>query len=113
LISHYELGNDAILDSQVKSVYRFMSKMKRLSTVENEIFSFLRLSLTMGRGEMRQGFLRLYKKLKLLENNNLESRSFIYLDVLSWLQSKIKNSPVEEVIAERFRIREKVLATAS
>jgi tetratricopeptide (TPR) repeat protein len=113
LISHYELGNDAILDSQVKSVYRFMSNMKRLSTVESEIFSFLKLSLTMGRGEMRQGFLRLYKKLKQLENNNLESRSFIYLDILSWLQSKIKNTPVEQVIAERFTVREKELATAS
>ncbi len=42
LIAHYELGNDIILESQVRSVYRFMSKMKNLSVVENEIFSFLR-----------------------------------------------------------------------
>ncbi|MGH2566240.1 MAG: hypothetical protein ACRDE5_17100, partial [Ginsengibacter sp.] len=44
LLSHYEIGNEEILDSLIKSVYRFMARMKNLTVVEEAIFSFLRHS---------------------------------------------------------------------
>jgi hypothetical protein len=44
LIAHYELGNFALLEYLLKSVYRFMYKMQNLSTVEEKIFGFLRRS---------------------------------------------------------------------
>src|SRR5688500_13698825 len=34
LLCHYELGNEEILDSLIKSVYRFMAKMQNLTVVE-------------------------------------------------------------------------------
>lgn len=105
LIAHYELGNDSIIESQVRSVYRFMSKLKNLTTVENEIFSFLRSSFSLSKREVKQGFEQLFEKLKQLEGNPTESRSFMYLDILSWLESKIKGVPVQEVIADHFRNR--------
>jgi hypothetical protein len=40
-----------------------------------------------------------------LENNALEARSFLYLDILSWLESKLKRVPVQDVIAEKYRLR--------
>lgn len=109
MIAHYELGNDAILESQFRSVYRFMSKMQNLSIVENEIFTFLRSAFTLGKAELQKGFLALFEKLKGVEGHPLESRSFMYLDILSWLESKIKNVPVQDVISAHFRAR----ATAS
>lgn len=105
MLAHYELGNDAILESQVRSVYRFMSKMKNLSIVENEIFAFLRSAFAMGKSELKQGFQSLFEKLKRVEGNPLESRSFMYLDILSWLESKIENVPVQTVITAHFRER--------
>ncbi|HMJ48344.1 MAG TPA: hypothetical protein VK498_13510, partial [Ferruginibacter sp.] len=42
LLCHYEIGNEEILDSLIKTVYRFMAKMKNLTVVEEEIFKFLR-----------------------------------------------------------------------
>ncbi len=105
LISHYELGNDMILESQVRSVYRFMAKLKNLSTVENEIFSFIRSSFSMNKKELNLAFTALYEKLKKLEGSATESRSFMYLDVLSWLESKIKAVPVQEVIAKHYEER--------
>lgn len=113
LIAHYEMGNDMILESQVRSVYRFMSKMQNLSVVENEIFSFLKRSFSMSKKELKIAFEFLYAKLKLIEGNPLESRSFMYLDILSWLESKISNVPVQLVIAEHFKARAKHDATAS
>ena len=44
LLCHYEIGNEEILDSLIKSVYRFMARMKNLTVVEEEIFTFLRHS---------------------------------------------------------------------
>ena len=42
LMSHYEMGNDEIIESLMKSVYRFMAKMKNLTVVEEEMFRFVR-----------------------------------------------------------------------
>lgn len=109
LIAHYELGNDSILESQVRSVFRFMSKMQTLSTVENEIFTFLRSSFQLKRSALQSGFARLFNKLKKLEGNPTESRSFMYLDILSWLESKINNVPVQDIISAQHSIRSQQL----
>lgn len=105
LISHYELGNDMIIESQVKSVYRFMSNMKNLSSVETSIFAFLKKVFTLSRKELNEHLQILFNELKPLENNPLEARSFLYLDILSWLESKLKGVPVQAIIAEKFRGR--------
>ncbi|MEY2648975.1 MAG: hypothetical protein RL282_1688 [Bacteroidota bacterium] len=105
LIAHFELGNDVILESQVRSVYRFMSNLKNLSTVEKEIFGFLRQSFALNRTGIREGFKALFEKLKKLEGNALETRSFMYLDILSWLESKIKNVPVQTIISAHYQAR--------
>jgi len=105
LIAHYELGNDMILESQVRSVYRFMSKLNNLTTVENEIFAFIKASFSLSKKEIKSRFEALFHKLKKLEGNPTESRSFMYLDILSWLESKIKGVPVQEIIAGHFRSR--------
>lgn len=105
LLAHYELGNDMILESQIRSVFRFMSKMKIFSIVEKEIFAFLRNSFKLNKLQIRKEFARLLKDLQQISNNPSESRSFMYLDVLSWLESKIRDVPVQEVISQRFQER--------
>ena len=108
LISHFELGNDAILESQIRSVYRFMSNMKTLSSVETRIFSFLRKAFSLSKKEIKEQFRVLFEELKPLENNALESRSFMYLDILSWLESKLGEVPVQTIVAEKFHQRNRV-----
>ena len=34
-----------------------------------------------------------------------ESRAFLYLDVISWLESKIENKSVDSVIREKFQLK--------
>jgi hypothetical protein len=72
--------------------------MKNLSVVETEIFSFLRRSFHLDPRQLREDFRDLRDRLQKFESNPLETRSFMYLDVLSWLESKIGNKPVQEVI---------------
>jgi hypothetical protein len=102
LIAHYELGNYDLLEYLMKSVYRFMLKMENLSGVEEEIMRFLRKSLQLSRFQVKDEFKKLLEKLKGLEQNKYETRAFLYLDIISWLESKIRNVAVMDVIRERF-----------
>ena len=42
LIAHFELGNDVLVSYQIKSVYRFLLKMKELNATHSEILKFVR-----------------------------------------------------------------------
>lgn len=102
LIAHYELGNFDLLEYLIKSVYRYMAKMESLSKVEEEMFVFLRRSFKVGAAALKPEFEKLLTKLKKYEGNPLESRAFVYLDVISWLESKISGVNVQDVIREKF-----------
>ena len=103
LIAHYELGNDEILDSLIKSVYRFMAKLQHLSVVEEEIFKFIRRSFAVTVRNIKPELEKLLVKLKKVEHNRFETRAFVYLDIVSWLESKLENVPVQDVIRKKFR----------
>ncbi len=102
LIAHYELGNFDLLEYLIKSVYRYMANMESLSKVEEEMFTFLRKSFRVGAHALKPAFEKLLLKLKKYEGNPLESRAFVYLDVISWLESKISGVHVQDVIKEKF-----------
>lgn len=102
LIAHYELGNFELMEYLIKSVYRFMAKMENLSVVEEEMFAFLRRSFHLSAASIKPELEKLLHKLKQHENNRLENRAFMYLDVISWLESKIGGVPVQEVIRGKF-----------
>ena len=52
-------------------------------------------------GEIK-GFLRsLHSELKKFEDDPYEKRAFLYLDIISWLESKINNKPVADIIKEK------------
>jgi hypothetical protein len=102
LIAHYELGNFEILEHLIKSVYRFMANMQSLSKVEENIFTFLRRSFKVGAHALKPEFENLLIQLKDYQGNALESRAFVYLDVISWLESKINDVSLEDVVRIKY-----------
>ena len=101
LIAHYELNNFDLIQYLLKSVYRFMANMNNLSIVEEHIFEFIKKSFSISRKNIIPAFRELKEKLSGLETNSLDTRSFMYLDIISWLDSKIKKVPVENIIREK------------
>lgn len=101
LIAHFELGNDILVEYQIKSVYRFLIKMGDLHGVQKEILNFLRL-LPMNNSELYKAFKVLHSKLVKLSLLPFEKRPFLYLDIISWLESKLENRKVQEVIRDKF-----------
>lgn len=102
LISHFELGNDELVEYQVKSVYRFLIKMGELHGVQKEIFFFLRQLPFSSMSDLRKAFRILHRKLVKLAQDPYEKRAFLYLDIISWLECKLENKSVQEVIREKF-----------
>ncbi len=102
LIAHYELGHFQLLEYLIKSVYRYMAKMGNLRRVEEEIFTFLRRSFKVGAHALKPEFEKLLIQLKGYEADVLENRAFVYLDVISWLESKIYHIHVQDVIRQKF-----------
>jgi len=109
LISHYELGNTQLVEYQVKSVYRFLSKMNDLGNVQKEIFRFVRRIPRIQESYLQEEFVQLRDKLAKLREDPYEQRPFLYLDIISWLESKIENKPVEAIIRDKFLERQKTL----
>jgi tetratricopeptide (TPR) repeat protein len=107
LMAHYELGNFDILESLIRSVYRFMAKMQNLTVVEEEMFKFLRNSFLLSRNKLKQEFENFLATLKKLENNRFQTRSFAYLDIISWVESKVYEKPLGKVINEKYLARRK------
>lgn len=104
LVAHYEAGLDYNLDSLIKSTYKFLLKMEDLYEVQKEMIKFLKGLGDIYPNEIRGEFIKLHKKLQQYEDHPYERRAFLYLDVISWLESKIENKPVNEVIKNKFRL---------
>jgi hypothetical protein len=98
LIAHYELGNQLLISYQIKSVYRFLSKMEELQQVQKEIFAFLRKIPQIHNNQLKNEFIDLRKKLIKFQQDPYERRAFLYLDIIAWLDSKIDGVPIEQVI---------------
>ena len=102
LIAHYELGNIEIIESLIKSVYRFMAKMQNLTVVEEEMFKFLKHSFYISPRRLQPEFLVFLNKIKHLETSRFETRAYAYLDIISWVESKVHDKPVAEIIHEKY-----------
>jgi hypothetical protein len=102
LICHYELGNFMLLEHLIKSVYRYMLNMENLSAVEEEVFRFLRRAFMLrGAEQIRTALINLRSRLEKLAENPYERRSFMYLDIISWLDSRISGRPLSDIMREK------------
>jgi len=102
LIAHYELGNMALVEYQIKSVYRFLLHIEDLQQVQREILNFLRRTPDMQRHELIGEFKVLHDKLVPLQYDPIERRPFLYLDIISWLETKLEGRAIAEIIREKF-----------
>jgi hypothetical protein len=113
LLAHHELGNTELMESLARSVYRFMAKKENLTVVEEEMLKFLRQSFNLPARQIKPELEKLLHKIKHLEKNRFETRAFAYLDIISWLESKVYQRTMSSVIYEKYqqskrRIKEKI-----
>tara|TARA_A100001011_G_scaffold7041_1_gene8010 strand:- start:10876 stop:12447 length:1572 start_codon:yes stop_codon:yes gene_type:complete len=101
LIAHWEAGLDFNLDKIIKETYNYLEKLNDLHEVQKTILNYLNGLENIYPGEIK-GFLRnLYNELKKYEDDPYEKRAFLYLDIISWLESKIDRKPLQNIIKEK------------
>jgi hypothetical protein len=101
LIAHYECGLDYDLERQFIDTYKFLLKMENLQEVQKVFLTSIRDLSDVFPHEIKNEFKKIHTKLKKFENHPYEKRAFLYLDILSWLESKIQNKPIAEIIREK------------
>jgi hypothetical protein len=101
LVAHYDAGLDFDIDKLIVSTYKFLIKMNDLYEVQRKMISFLKNLGSIYPQDLQKEFVKLHKELSEFENHPYEKRSFLYLDILSWLESKIQNVPVEDIIKQK------------
>ncbi len=106
LICHYEKGHFALLEYLIKSVYRFLLKNGDMSGVMQEVLKFLKKSLFIKQKDLKEEFTELKVRLETIAQNPFERRSFVYLDIIAWLESKVDGKTVEQVSKKKFLERE-------
>ena len=102
LMAHFEMGNDAIIESLIKSVFRFMSRMENLTMVEEEMFKFIKNNVYESAAKLKPGLKKLLQDIKQFEKNRYETRVFSYLDIISWVESKVYEKQMSEVVHEKY-----------
>jgi hypothetical protein len=101
LISHYELGNLDLVDYYIRSTYRFLIKKNDLHLFQKIIMKFVRKLNSITRDQLIDAFKDLREQLLPLNDKFYDRRPFIYFDIISWLESKIENRDIQEIIREK------------
>ncbi|WP_264537640.1 hypothetical protein [Flavobacterium sp. N1736] len=104
LIAHYELGKDYYLENHLKNTYKFLIKMNDLHEVQKEIIKFLRSLNNLYPADIKKEFKKMHARFVELEKNTYEKRAFLYLDIISWLESKIENRKIADIIKEKAKL---------
>ena len=102
LISHYELGNELLLDNAVRATYRYLKKMEQVYDFEKTLLKFIKKVVNIaGVKERKAAFAVLKKEIELIKQNELE-RSVIENSVVSWwIECKVRNISMHQWLLEQ------------
>lgn len=95
LIVHYELGNNDLLQNRCKSYVQYFNKQKRQNKAEKTLLHFFHRNA--GKQEKHKAFMALKKQLLLCKTD----RALDNFDFISWVESKIQNRPMIEILKEK------------
>lgn len=102
LMIHYELGNELLLPSIIKSTYRFLKKREKLHNVEEAFLSFLKKQeKTNTKGEFRNLLNDLRQELLGSADDSPEANNYRYFNFIDWIDSKLADKPMADIMREK------------
>lgn len=102
LVAHYEAGYDYHIEKLLRDTYKYLLKINDLYKVQKEMIKFIKGLQDIYPQDLKKEFVTFHKTLKQYENHPYERRAFLYLDIISWLESRIENKSVSQVIKEKY-----------
>lgn len=105
LIIHYELGNTILLDSLLRSTYRYLNKENRLSEIEKKLMNFIKeANQIQSKKENKQALEKLRADFEGLSNTPAYGIFGIF-DLDAWIESKITGESFASVVQKKFKER--------
>ncbi len=99
LLIHFELGNHEIIPYAARSAYRFMHSREQMQEVERCVLGLLRrLSSVSSSRDVLKLFTQTRERLARLSMHQPEQGVLKYIDIGSWLQSKIEKTTFASVV---------------
>ena len=87
------------MEYALKSAYHFISKRERVYKYENIIQKYLRKSFRIKTDkELKEMFREMTIELEAIRNDEYEKNAFDAFNIIPWLESRIKNVPIYDVI---------------
>ncbi|MEM6965534.1 MAG: hypothetical protein AAF573_12255 [Bacteroidota bacterium] len=104
LIIHYEMGNTLLLESLLRSTYRFLSKRNRLYDFEKSVMKFIQKAGRLRSSkELREAFVQLKEEFESLSEIPSENAMLRYFNFTAWLDSKINNKTFAESVQAAYQ----------
>lgn len=104
LLIHYEMGNTLLLDSLLRSTYRFLNKKEGLLEFEVKIIQFIRqANKTAGRKALEQALRQLKEDFHALMNIPRERSLLQLFDFEAWIDSRLQRRSFAEILKEKFK----------
>jgi hypothetical protein len=113
LMAHYELGNIDLLDYLIASAGNFFEKLPSVTPLQRATLAFFRRVARLDFARARTVFVQFREELTVLSGSPFERRDFIFLDVPSWVESRLRQRPLTEIVQETFRCEASAKQAAS
>ncbi len=107
LMSKYESGSDEDYDEFIKATLKFTQKMKKPEAFHFESIHFFKNLNSLVLQKRHEAFESFDKKLILFSENEYYRRSLLYIDIHGWVQAKVQNVDVIEIIKRKVKYKNK------
>lgn len=101
LMAKFDTGSDGDFEESVASMLRLLQKMQYPSEIQKVVALFFSKIYKLYPNERQKSFDNLLKMLIQISDNQNNKRSLRYLDVISWVESKVKNIKVRDILLQQ------------
>ncbi len=105
LMAHFDLENFDIMKYLVQRAESTFRKMKDRSKLQDVSLRFFMSIQKKGKSDQRPILEEFHWQLFKLKNDPYERRAFLYLDIYSWVDAKIRRQSVSEMIVENQKLQ--------
>lgn len=111
LIVHYELENYDLLEYEIKSVKRFLTKKDKLYEYEDIVLSFIKKLPDISDAKEKTFHLEILRnQISKLIKDNYDKKALEYFDIITWLDSKIEKKNFAEIVKSKSKVKIKDLS---
>jgi hypothetical protein len=106
LMTHYELKTEDILKYLLRSTYHFLAQRKRIYGLERAILLFIKNKLLKNTrvNLFTENVIEFKNKLEKIAKKPYEKSHLMDLDIIAWLESKIRRKSFLEIMKEKYKV---------